>query len=307
MKVVERRSCAAIIAISCTACGAVPAESSLGGLMSDMAQAVVGPKGAPPFLRSGIFINKASAFSYAGGGLELPVDNVYAISGRVTVGNPVVRKSTDDAVGVHSLAEVSAQDALQEQTVEIGWIVYEEDQTPRLFVFYWTDGTPRCNPERRAHYDCQPFVSTSHLIKPDMALPVGATVDLGIAHVDSGPTAGWHFFYDGADFGYLPDSAWNVRFRSVETGMWFGEVAGSTATRCSAMGNGRGGSDTGATSFATLQYAARGERPTNAAVQLVQTETSRYEATFGAMQYRAPVRFGGPYFTSSSRCPALSK
>jgi hypothetical protein len=134
---------------------------------------------------------------------------------------------------------------------------------------------------------------------------VGTEMDLGMRHVDSGPTAGWHFSYNGADFGYLPDSAWNVRFRNVETGMWFGEVAGSTSTRCSAMGNGQWGSDPEAAAFTLLQYAVRGQSPTSAAMQLVQTETPRYEAAFGARQYRAPIRFGGPYFASSPRCLAI--
>jgi hypothetical protein len=306
MKRFEGGYYAVVVAVLCGGCGAAPAdEVTAGDPLAENAQALAAPrKGAPPRRSGGQFVAQQTAFSYAGGGLALPVTNVGSIRGRVTVGDPMVRKSSDSSSGVHSLAEISAQDTAQQKTVEIGWIVYDDDPNPRLFVFYWTNGSPRCNLTTQPHYRCNSFVSTSSSIQQDMVVPVGATLDLGITHVDSGSTAGWHFLYNGTDFGYLPDSLWSNSFRDIQIGMWFGEVVGSTNVRCSEMGNGNWGSAgaTGATTFPTLQYTVRGQAPTNGRMQLIQTEPARYTAAFTGTQFEAPISFGGPY-SSSALCP----
>jgi hypothetical protein len=300
--------CAALLVVLASSCSAGPSDPiSMDQPTSETAQALVHIKGAPPTLSSGNLTSEASVFRYAGGGVALP-SNVSSVLGRVGVGKPTVKKATNDTSGVHSLAEVSAQSLDQKQTVEIGWIVYDDDPTPRLFVFYWVDGVPKCN-LTSGHYSCAPFVSTSGSIVPDMPVTVGATLDLGITHADSGTQQGWHFFYNGTDFGYLPDSLWANNYQSIGIGEWFGEVAGSSTARCSAMGNGRFGSSPNATSFSLMQYTVRGFAPSDAIMNLItaQTEPSRYTAEFGGSPTHAPIRFGGPYLSSSAICPPLSR
>jgi hypothetical protein len=312
---------AVIVAMLSGGCGAGPAdqasadETASENSESLMQAAVTPTKGPPPRMMSnGTFTSQAFGFSYAGGGLPAPAqgglpNNVFQVLGRVTIAKPDVRRSTNDPAGAHSLAEISAQDAQQLEGVEIGWIVYDDDPNPRLFVFYWSGGNYKCIQNTvppTPHYKCTNFVSTSTTIKPDMVLPVGATVDLSIKRVDSGTTAGWHFLYNGTDFGYIPGGALSPQFTSISIAEWFGEVAGSTGTRCSAMGNGRFGTDPLADSFATLQYTVRGQSPINARMNLISpTEPSKYNAAFGGTQYVAPIRFGGPYYASSPVCPPL--
>jgi hypothetical protein len=321
-RLIERSIRAAIIAMLCGGCGAAPestAERATGDLPAETSAELLAPsKGRPPLVYGGNLAPADAQFARAGtgknfGDLGLPVK---ALSGRVTVGKPITRKAVNDGTPVHSLAEISAQTMDQLDTVEIGWIVYDDDPNPRLFVFNWVRGgldahgnpttAPVCNPNSSPHYFCSAFKSTHSTIKPDMVLSPGTTVTLGLTHVDSGTTAGWHFLYNGTDFGYLAEIGWGNRFKSVGVAQWFGEVAGTTAVRCSEMGNGKWGTDTTSASFSTIQYTRQGQTPTNATDldMWFENEPTRYRGVFGGSLWRAPFRFGGPFLSSSSLCVA---
>jgi hypothetical protein len=216
MKRFEGGLCAAIVALLCGGCGSGPLpteDSTTGDTVAETTEALQTPtKGRPPIMYSGV-ASPDLAYSYAATGrnfsdLGLPIK---ALSGRVTVGKPIVRKTLNDGTSVHSLAEIAGQSFDQLDTVEIGWIVYDDDPNPRLFIFYWIksvdgNGNPTTIPYclAGAHYKCNAFKSTSSTIMPDMVLSPGATVTLGMKHVDTGGTAGWHALT--RNFGYLPDS-----------------------------------------------------------------------------------------------------
>jgi hypothetical protein len=310
MKRIDPGYLAALAAISFSGCGPAPSEElSLGDTPAEHAQAVVtGSKGHPWSSGEGL-TQDGSVFSYAGTGMGFP-SNVYSIASRVTVHNPVVRRAIGNNTLVHSLAEVAGISADGRQIVEIGWSVFDNDPNPRLFIFYWVDGNAQCINPLTGRYTCIWFVSTHPTIQQDMPLTVGSTVDLRISHIDSGSTPGWHFFYNGTDFGYVPDAEWSTTtppFKSLSSGQWFGEVAGTPEARCSAMGNSKLGADPAAAVFSNTQYTVRGRSPTTASFTgFNMPEPSRYTMVYGGTAGRPPVRFGGPYFSGSPACPSIT-
>ena len=86
----------------------------------------------------------------------------------------------------HSLAEmaVEAKDANGNmgQIIEIGWRVdpsdFAGDETPRLFIFHWVNGVPKCYDQENNGCGFIPYGSSG--ITPGMALTPGTTVQLEI-------------------------------------------------------------------------------------------------------------------------------
>jgi hypothetical protein len=294
MQLPKFRCRAAIFTMLLAGCGAAHDDpSAVAEPTGESIQALSPPsKGVPP--RPGA-TSAVQGFAYAGSYQDFTsVGGAKALTGQVRVYRPIVKRSISNPnEGAHSLAEVAAMHrptnipvGINNSTnmVEIGWIVYDDDPTPRLFVFYWTtdltqpyERRPMCN-RTTGHYKCDAFVSTHPTIKQDMALAVADEPLLGLQRVDSGPTAGWHFLYGTTDFGYLPDSAWgSYPFPVAQAGQWFGEVASDASAFCAQMGNGLWGTDPSADVWLSMKYTRQGGAPTDAIINaLTQTHTSRY-------------------------------
>jgi hypothetical protein len=307
--------CGSVLVVSmCASCGSTPVEASETNV-ANTAHALVAPtKGQPSAPPAGTaIVAPASGYEYAAAAKWVPADTI-SISSRVTVGQPTVRRRIGGSSGLHSLAEMSigntppATGQSSTEIAELGWVVYDDDPKPRLFVYYWTNGVGKCSLSTQAHYSCPTFVSTSSTITPDMALTVNAQIDMAITHVDSGSTAGWHFFFNGTDFGYIPDSAWGGRFTTYSVGQFFGEIAGDSVTRCSSMGTGRLASAAYSARFQTPQFTVRGQAPSDATPSMATTETDPSKwSLFVDTTFPKAVRFGGPYPSSTSSCTPLSK
>jgi Neprosin len=299
---------AAILAMFLSSCGSGYTDESPTDDTVENARAEVAPPKRQPTLD--FTAPQPLGYAWAGGYADFITisNNVKSITGQVTVSRPIVRRQINSIELAHSLAEIAALDTNGANIAEVGWIVYDDDPNPRLFVFYWVDGLNKCTGIR--HYRCSTFVSTHSTIVPDMVLPVGAQVTFGITHVDSGLTAGWHFLYNGTDFGYIPDSVWTVNgrphpFTSMRAAQWFGEVSSQNSAFCSQMGSGFFASDPSANAFTLAQYTVLGQAPVNTFFSApTQTQPSKYTAAITGALNRAPVRFGGPY-PNSPFCPTL--
>jgi len=150
----------------------------------------------------------------------------------------------------HSLAELAVESADGQQIIEIGWRVYpQQDQTPRLFIYHWINGTGVCY-----NTDCanNGFVqSTSTTIKPNMALTASSTpVQFAIEYYQGN----WWYGYNGTWFGYLPASLWGGTFTKAGLVQMFGEVSAGTSTPCTNMGNGVIGTSTSAVAVTGIGY-----------------------------------------------------
>lgn len=294
--------CAALLAAVCSACGAVPTdESAAENGASESVQATTTETEA----RSTLGGQAPFGYLWAGGDANFPA-NTKGASAKVRVAKPIVKKSVGGSEPAHSLAEIAGMDQAAKNKVEIGWIVYDNDPTPKLFVFYWVNGDGKCG-RGTPPYNCTSFVSTSTTIQQGMSLTPGTTLDLRIVHVDAAPANGWHFYYGTTDFGYLPDSLWGtIPFTTLAGAKFFGEVLGDVNGLgfCSEMGNGRYGSDPAAELFSTAEYTVAGQSPTPAGLILNVTDASKYSAAFATQLTRAPLRYGGPY-QGGARCPAL--
>jgi hypothetical protein len=132
----------------------------------------------------------------------------------------------------HTLAEISVESGGETpHAVEVGWTVdrgVNGDSDPHLFVYYWKDGVPIC-------YNACGFTMYSKTVKPGDTLPVGESKRFGIQH--SG--GAWWIAYDSEWIGYFSDKNWESRFTKGSVTQWFGEVAASTLTPCTQMGNGK--------------------------------------------------------------------
>jgi hypothetical protein len=146
----------------------------------------------------------------------------------------------------HSLAELAVESADHQQVIEIGWRVYPlQDQQPRLFIYHWVNGKPTCY-----NTGCG-FVQNGLEITPDMALtPSGTPVQFAIRYVQGN----WWYGYDGTWFGYLPGSLWKGRFTAIGLVQIFGEVASTTPSPCTDMGNGNRGSSDSAAEMTDVGY-----------------------------------------------------
>jgi hypothetical protein len=135
----------------------------------------------------------------------------------------------------HSLAEVALETADEQQIVEVGWNVDQTtngDLQTHLFVYHWTDGVQGC-------YNGCGFVPYGDAtVTAGATLATGVIKPFGIQHFNGS----WWIAYDSEFIGSFPDSVWNGKFTQAGLIQVFGEVAASSLTPCTEMGNGQWGS-----------------------------------------------------------------
>ncbi len=231
------------------------------------------------------------AFAAAPAALSATTDFLYADTAQLVPttfasGNYQVADPRVNPHDFHSLAEIAGESADGQQIVEIGWIVAKDvngDSLPHLFIFHWIDGNPTC-------YNGCGFVSTSKTIKPGMTLPVSKT-PLGFAMTFH--NGGWWLYAGGTPFGYFPGRLWKNSFTQLGLVQWFGEVAASSMSPKTQMGDGILGTDPGSARIASMKvgnlYSGKNV-PATAAINAV-TNPAYYDV--GAFQ-PSHFRFGGP-------------
>jgi hypothetical protein len=210
-------------------------------------------------------------YLYATGKQAAQTDGVAAL---LTVANP--RVATDDW---HSLAEIALQSADEQQIVEVGWNVDRTtngDNDTHLFVYHWVDGAPTCYNT----CDFTPYGLAS--IRPGDTLATGAVKQFGIQHFNGA----WWVAYDTEWIGYFADSVWDNSFTRTGLVQFFGEVAASSTTPCTQMGNGTTPDNN--TAAAKIGSAVYLNGPT---VQLHVTSTNAYPTT---QVTDRTFRYGGP-------------
>jgi hypothetical protein len=129
---------------------------------------------------------------------------------------------------------------IDQDTAEVGWTVDPspsgQPPVPHLFVYHFVNTAGTC-------YNGYGFVSTSTKIVPGMALTPEMNVTWSIRNIGGN----WTFFFNGTEFGYIPDSAYDGTFNQASMVNVYGEIAGGgTTPTCSGMGNGLYGSQAGA-------------------------------------------------------------
>src|SRR5262249_26058295 len=143
-------------------------------------------------------------------------------------------------------------------------------------VFHWVNGGATC-------YNGCGYVQVSSTMAPGDPVTVGATGTYKIAF----RSGKWWINYNGEDLGYFPASLWTTTFKSFGLYQVFGEVAANSSPRCTDMGNGTFGSQSGAATIGKIKLPKSTTAP---AISLNATNTSLYNSglhgdTFG---------FGGP-------------
>jgi hypothetical protein len=181
----------------------------------------------------------------------------------------------------HTLAEINVSSADLKQAVEIGWTVDRSlygDDLPRLFTFHWVDGTPVC-------YNCG-LVPYDTSVRPGMALAVGSSHQFTIRNFQGN----WWIGFDNTWIGYYPGSFWGGRYTQGGLVEWYGEVATSTSTPCSDMGNGLLSSSLDAARIMGIGY---WNGPALNLAVIPHSYTQAYSATIFSQNN---IRYGGPGF-----------
>ncbi|MEV6347041.1 neprosin family prolyl endopeptidase [Actinoplanes sp. NPDC051851] len=193
--------------------------------------------------------------------------------------NLTIGKPTLDKADYHSLAEVAVQSADSAQIVEVGWTVdrvVNGDDDPHLFVYHWVNKESTC-------YNGCGFVQYSSTIKPGDTLTQDTAKRFGIQYFNGA----WWIAYDSEWVGYFPDSLWEgITFQKSGIVQVFGEVAASSATPCTQMGNGLSGEDTSSAKVGSVTYL---NGPT---VDIAVRTTSEYYTPV-SLSTRT-YRYGGP-------------
>jgi Neprosin len=164
-----------------------------------------------------------------------PVNFFYNVGSQIgdsdgAYANLVIGKPHLASGDYHTLAEISVQSADSQQIVEVGWNVdrtVNGDSDPHLFVYHWVDRTESC-------YNACGWKQYSQTTKPGDTLPVGYSKRFGIQHANGG----WWVAYDTEWIGYFPDDLWGGNYTRSGLQQFFGEVAASSLTPCTDMGNG---------------------------------------------------------------------
>jgi hypothetical protein len=139
-----------------------------------------------------------------------------------------------NSLGGHSLAEMAVFNrtatGIDNDTAEVGWLVQGlrpgQRPTAQLFVYHFVQTRGTC-------YDGCGFVSTSKTVKPGMTLKPGSYT-WAIRNIGGR----WTFYLNGAEFGYIPDSAYHGTFGHASIVNVYGEMAeDGTTPNCSQMGN----------------------------------------------------------------------
>jgi hypothetical protein len=167
-------------------------------------------------------------YTYARGWEEITSSGVYA---NVMVSKPYLAKGD-----YHTLAELSAQtkDRTTLNAVEVGWTVdrvTNNDDDPHLFVYHWVNGKGSC------YNNCGFVRYDKSTVKPGDTLAPGTARKFGIQHTNGG----WWIAFDSEWLGYFPDSIWEsqgIKFVQTEAIQTFGEVAATSETPATCMGNG---------------------------------------------------------------------
>ena len=146
----------------------------------------------------------------------------------------------------HSLAEIAVQSEDEQQIVEVGWTVdrktFGDDQT-HLFVYHWVDGKESC-------YNCDFVPYSKAEAKVGMVLAKDPSKLFGIERNNGA----WWIAYDTEWIGSFPDKLWNGSFTQSGLVQVFGEVASTTTTPCSQMGNGKTPDDSEAAKLSSVTY-----------------------------------------------------
>jgi hypothetical protein len=220
--------------------------SMLAGFWSQSAIAASGgsPKGSVGPLKGMPQIGRAAEVTPAGVSYFYASTHQYATAtgARASLSQPDPALVYD----YHSVGEIAAESADGLQIVEVGWTVdpgLNGDTLPHLFVFHWLDGVPTC-------YNGCGFVQVSTTITPGMALAVTTTPQ---AYAIRYRLGGWWIRYQKQWVGYFPGSIWSGSYTQLGLAQWFGEIASSSTTPCSDMGNGRFGHQSGAASMTAIR------------------------------------------------------
>jgi len=200
----------------------------------------------------------------------------------------------------HSLSEIALRtdvgvtpraNGKDAEDIELGWTVDPQlfhDNEPHLFVFPTKDGVqdPKCYNNSACG-----FVQLPGTIKAGAVLPVGEAHRFGIYHSDQ--KAQWQVYYDGIEFGYMPDSYWKTAaFKRVAAIAIYGEVmANDVAPRpCTQMGDGGlGAADKDAITQPSYRSPDRQVRAL-ALMPFTNPQTAFYAAQLTANG----IHFGGP-------------
>ncbi|WP_067494829.1 neprosin family prolyl endopeptidase [Actinoplanes sp. TFC3] len=193
-----------------------------------------------------------------------------------------IAKPTVGPGDYHSLAEISVQSGGDNpNVVEVGWTVDRSvngDDDPHLFVFYWKNGIPTC-------YNACGYRQYSTTVKPGDTLPADVPKRFGVVHSGNN----WWIAYNSEYIGYFPDSLWDGDYTRANFVQWFGEVASSTTTPCTDMGNGLLPSSGGATRAGSLAMTNGPD-----AKVVLQSDTPHPAWYDVALVTDKTFRFGGP-------------
>lgn len=151
----------------------------------------------------------------------------------------------------HTLAEIAVRTLDGRQVVEVGWNVDRNvngDTHPRLFVYHWVDGVPKC-------YNGCGFQTYSPRLVPGSKLPLNGSRAFDIQFFGDG----WWIGYDYEWVGFFPSSLWGDRFKRAEVAQWYGEIATPYTNTCTDMGNGLPGTDPRAVAFTGMGLYGAGE------------------------------------------------
>lgn len=240
-----------------------------------------------------------------------PIYTYYA-TGQDTLTNPadgiavsmdVAKPGYNSAGGdLHTLMEITAQSANTNQTIELGWLVDQQqgDVNPHLFSGAWVNGVFQGYNAAGGFVSCSPPTSGCGTVHPGDTLAYPALKYFGILHQGTYPTGKWWLNYDHSYVGYYPDSIWSSasvtpNFDKVTFTQGFGEVRSSVSSApCAQMGNGLPASNTGAARIASLTFTGSTDTPS----YWLLTPSSPYTSAFNAVTTTKSIRVGGDGNTS---------
>jgi hypothetical protein len=204
--------------------------------------------GVTPALAAGCTGTPAACLYYAGGAAT-PAANQTGFYVAADVVQPTINTAKGDK---HTLMEITVQDTVHNNTIELGWNVdptlYSGSTVPHLFTFYWVNGVPQgYNTGLNTNAQCggiTPTVAPGSVITGTLPL----LKKFGIEHVGTWPNGAWWFAYDTGWSGCIFDSnlvgkGISAPFDSGDYFQAFGEVASTrdnstpTTRVCAGMGN----------------------------------------------------------------------
>lgn len=193
--------------------------------------------------------------------------------------NLTINKPKLDKKDYHTLAELAVQSADGNQIVEVGWNVdrvVNGDDDPHLFVYHWVNRQTSC-------YNGCGFVQYSKTVIAGDTLAVDQQKRFGIQYFNNA----WWVAYDTEWVGYFPAKLWgDVSFAKTGMVQVFGEVAASSPTPCTEMGNGKSSDDVNSARIGSVAY-LNGPDPSVA----VRSTSDLY--TVNQLSLRT-FRYGGP-------------